>query len=112
MTGGGLGASGGRADYMGPWLMPPRCSGFHRLALQGRSWESAAVMQATDAGGSGGWWHREGEKCLDSGHILKIKPAGLADGLDVGVRGGPPGCLRALRPEQSEHEVGAHLVGP
>lgn len=44
--------------------------------------------------GSDRWWHRDREK-WDSGHILKIKPTGLADGLGMGYEKGEwSACLQ------------------
>ena len=38
---------------------------------------------------------------------MKIKPSGLADGLDLGVRGGQSGWLWGFWPEQQECGGGA-----
>lgn len=51
---------------------------------QGRSKETIAVIQLRGDGGS----HHSassasGEKCWDSGCVLKMEPTGFAEGLDV-----------------------------
>ena len=43
---------------------------------------------------------------------MKIKPSGLADGLDLGVRGGPSRCFWGFWPEQWEYGGGAPTRGP
>lgn len=81
MTGEGLGV-GVRTRPHRPWLTvwTPKTVSLSQACPAGEKLEELLRGGHHDAGSDRG--HREGEK-WDSGPILKIKPTGLADGLDM-----------------------------